>query len=476
MRRIFAIIAAITVLVGAIPTSASAEAIAAAPADAAREKQAFEAGVQAVIYGLPLVMMDVTMKKTTNERRARRGTAPANQFTHFREFPTAAFKDIVRANVDTLYSSAFLDLASEPIVLSVPDTHGRYYLVPIMDAWTNVFASPGTRTTGNHAGSFAITGPGWSGALPAGLKELKSPTNLVWVLGRTQTNGPKDYAAVHAVQDGFKLIPLSSLGRPYVAPESSLYPEVDVQTPPVEQVEKMSAASFFDALARLLKSNPPPASEAPMLAKLAAIGIVPGEKFDAAKLDPVVARGLEGAVSFAIDRLRQAAKLSGSSTNGWRIPPMSVGNYGTAYPLRAAIALIAFGANLPDDAVYPTTYVDGAGSALNGANRYTLHFDPGQTPPVNAFWSVTMYDSQSYFVPNVINRYAISSWMPLKRNHDGSIDIYIQRQSPGGDEEPNWLPAAQGDFNVTLRMYWPKDKPPSILDGSWKPPALMRVP
>lgn len=444
-------------------------------ADVDKEKQAFDAGVQAVIYGLPLVMMDTTRKKTTNEALARRGASPANQFTHLRQFPTAAFKDIVRANVDTLYSSAFLDLSAEPIVLSVPDTGNRYYLVPIMDAWTNVIATPGTRTTGNRAGSYVITGPGWNGSLPAGLTEFKSPTNMVWILGRIQTNGPGDYPAVHTLQDGFKLAPLSSFGKAYVALQSKPYPDVDPNLPPAEQVQKMNAAMFFNLLARLLKSNPPSAADAPVLARLATIGIVPGEAFDLAKLDPAVAAGLEKSVPFALQRLQDAAKQTGNATNGWRIPSMNLGNYGNAYPLRAVIALVAFGANLPADAVYPTTYVDSEGRVLNGVHRYTLHFDSGQTPPVNAFWSVTLYNAQSYFVSNAIDRYAVSSWMPLKKNADGSIDLYIQRDPPGSDKESNWLPAAEGDFNLTLRMYWPQDHSPSIFDGSWKPPGVMQL-
>ncbi len=198
-----------------------------------------------------------------------------NQFVHVRAFPDASFKDVVRANVDTLYSSAWLDLSKEPIVLSVPDTRGRYYLMPMIDAWTNIFASPGKRTTGTKAGHFAITGPGWSGTLPKGVQELKSPTNMVWIIGRTQTNGPKDYAAVHAIQDGYKLVPLSAFGKPYTAPKGEVDPAVDMKTPPVEQLKKMTTEAFLGRLAALLKANPPPASEAPVLAKLAKIGVVP---------------------------------------------------------------------------------------------------------------------------------------------------------------------------------------------------------
>lgn len=190
-----------------------------------------EAGAQAVIYGLPLVLMDITMRKTTNVSTERRLAKPINQFAHLRVFPTAAFKDVVRANVDTLYSSAFLDLAREPLVLSVPDTQGRYYLLPMMDAWTNVFATPGSRTTGTKSGTFLITGPDWRGPVPEGMRQLKSPTNLAWILGRTQTNGPVDYAAVHAIQDGYTLVPLSLYGRPYTPPAGAFDPTVDMNTP-----------------------------------------------------------------------------------------------------------------------------------------------------------------------------------------------------------------------------------------------------
>jgi hypothetical protein len=346
----------------------------------------------------------------------------------------------------------------------------------MFDAWTNVFASPGARTTGTRVGKFVITGPGWTGPLPAGMQELKSPTNIVWILGRTQTNGPEDYPAVHAIQKGYQLIPLSGFGKPYTAPEGGVDPNIDMKTPPVEQLQRMSAAQYFDELARLLQSNPPPTADAGVLAELAKIGVIPGRKFDVTKLDPVVVKGLERSVTVALERLQEAAKQTGTPVNGWRIPAMILGNYGTNYRARALIALIAFGANLPADAVYPTTFVDAEGKPLNGAHRYRLHFDKGHTPPIKAFWSVTLYDPQSFFVANPLNRYALSSWMPLKRNADGSLDLYIQHDSPGKSFEVNWLPAAAGDFNITLRMYWPTDQSPSIIDGSWKPPGVIRVP
>jgi len=447
----------------------------AAAAAAAKEKEGLEAGVEAIAYGFPLVIMDATCRKLTNVATAGPEAAPVNQFAHMPKFPDASFKDVVRANVDTLYSSACLDLSKEPIVLSVPDTKGRYYLMPMVDAWTNIFASPGKRTTGTKAGHFAITGPGWTGSLPAGVSELKSPTNLVWIIGRTQTNGPSDYAAVHAIQKQYKLTPLASFGKPYTPSQATVDPAVDMKVAPVDAVMKLGTTAFFDRMAALMKQNPPPAADAPVLAKLAKIGIVPGEKFDPSKLDPAIAKGLEKALPVALEKLTAASKETGEAVNGWRVPSMKLGDFGTDYGTRAVVALVGLGANLAADAVYPSAFVDGEGKTLSGANRYVLHFDKGQEPPVRAFWSVTMYNPESFFVANPINRYAVSSWMPFKRNADGSLDLYIQKESPGKDKEANWLPAPDGEFNVTMRMYWPTEKAPSIMDGTWKPPALKKV-
>ena len=451
----------------------NAEATAKAAVDRAREDEAAKVGVDAVVYGLPLVIAELTKRVQTNVAAPEPNAhAPVNQFGSMVKYPTAADKDIVRMNVDTLYSFAFLDLTAEPIILSVPDTRGRYYLMPLIDAWTNVFASPGKRTTGTKAGNFAITGPGWTGTLPAGMTEYKSPTNLVMIGGRTQANGPADYPAVNAIQKQYKVTPLSAWGKPYTPPAGVVNPGVDM-SPPVEQVAKMSAATYFKTLAALLKASPPPPADAPMLAQLAKIGIVPGQDFDMSKLDPVVAKGLEKSVETAMAKLQADAKETGKPVNGWNILPMNLAAFGTDYGLRAVIALIGFGANIAADAVYPSAFVDADGKPLDGANRYVLHFDKGQAPPANAFWSLTMYNAQSFFVENPINRYNIAAWMPLKYNKDGSLDIYIQRESPGKAKESNWLPAPEGEFSVTMRIYWPK---PEALDGTWKPTAIARVP
>jgi hypothetical protein len=437
------------------------------------EEEAQKMGVEAVVYGLPLVVMDLTKRVSTNVPGPQPNAhAPINQFGSMLEYPSASDHTIVRMNRDTLYSFAWLDLSKEPMVLSVPDTKGRYYMMPLLDAWTNVFASPGKRTTGTKAGNFAITGPGWVGKLPGGVTQIKAPTNTVWVTGRTQTNGPRDYAAVHALQKQYKLTPLSAFGKSYTPPPGVVNPAVDTKTAPVDQASKMDAATFFKALSRLMAANPPPAADAPALALLAKIGVVPGQDFDPGKLDPAVAKGLENSVQITLEKLQTAAKQLAKPVNGWQVPPMKVGQFGTDYGLRAVAALIGLGANIPADAIYPNAFTDADVKPLTGANRYMVHFDKGQTPPANAFWSLTMYDAQSFFVENPIKRYNISSWMPLKYNEDGSLDVYIQKDSPGKDQEANWLPAAAGDFSITMRVYWPK---PAMLEGSWTPPPLKRV-
>jgi hypothetical protein len=436
-------------------------------------EQAREIGIEAVIYGYPMVICDVTKRVQTNVAEPEHnGHAPINQFSNFLKYPTAAYHDVVRINVDTLYSFAWLDLSVEPMILSVPNTHGRYYLMPMLDAWTNVFASPGKRTTGTEARSFAIVGPNWKGTLPDGVEELRAPTNMAIIAGRTQANGPAGYAVVNALQEQYRLTPLSAWGKPYTPPRGMVDPTIDVKTPPVDQVNRMSAAVFFKTLAALMKDNPPSPADASIVSKLAKIGVVPGQDFDINKLDPAVAAGLEQSVQMAVAKVQTEGPKIGTRVNGWNILPMNIANFGTDYQTRAIVALMGLGANIAKDAIYPTAFVDSNRSPLNGANRYVLHFDRGELPPANAFWSLTMYDAHSFLVDNLINRYNIAGWMALKRNPDGSLDVYIQRDSPGKDKESNWLPAAQAEFNVTLRIYWPKE---SVLDGTWKPTAIQMV-
>jgi hypothetical protein len=428
---------------------------------------------EAYIYGFPLVLMDLTRQAMTNVAKPGATTAPVNQLCNLREFPDPAATAVVSPNADTLYTFSFLDLTREPMVLSLPEMDNRYYLMQMLDAWTNVFASPGTRTTGSSKCDFAIVGPSSKGTLPENVKVIKAPTSMVWVVGRTQTNGKEDYAAVNAIQDQYKLTPLSAWGKTYTPPGNSpVDPAVDMKTPPVEQVIHMDANTFFSRLNALMKGNPPAAADADALKRFAPLGIAPGKPFDLKDLDPAVAKSLEEGVRTGLARIiAEAKKTHGKMLNGWEFMS-DVGRYGTNYSWRAVVALIGLGANLPEDAVYPRATKDAGGQPLTGANNYVIRFAKGQLPPVGAFWSITLYNSRQFFVTNPINRYAIGDRDKLKFDDDGSLTIYVQNESPGKDKESNWLPAPQDSFNLFMRLYWPKKE---IIEGAWKPPEVKRV-
>jgi hypothetical protein len=426
---------------------------------------------EAYIYGYPLVLMDLTRHALTNVARSGEEAAPVNQISNVRKFPEPSDTAVVSPNADTLYSFAFLDLAREPIVLSVPDTGNRYYLMQMLDAWTNVFASPGTRTTGNDQGDFAIIGPSGKGTLPENVKVIKSPTSMAWIIGRTQTNGTEDYPAVNAIQDQYKLTPLSAWGKPYTPRSAPVDSSFDTETSPVDQVAKMDASAFFARLNALMKDNPPAATDAAALKRFAPLGIIPGKPFDLRSLDPGVAKNLEGCVRRGLAVIRaEAKKPQGKVVNGWEFTS-NVGRYGTDYLWRAVVAHIGLGANLPEDAVYPRATKDSDGQPLSGAHPYVIRFAQGQLPPVEAFWSITLYNSQQFFVPNALNRYALGDRDKLKFEDDGSLAIYVQNHSPGKDRESNWLPAPKDSFTLLLRLYWPKKE---VFQGEWKPPEVAR--
>ncbi len=441
-------------------------------ADPLSEKEATEIGIEAYIYGYPLVTMEYTRRVMTNSGIPKDHHAPMGMFYNAKTYPDASFRDVTAPNADTLYSSAWLDLTREPYVLSLPDEGDRYFLIPMLDAWTNVFQVPGKRTTGDKAQKYLISGPGWSGKVPEGVTEYKSPTNLVWIIGRTYCTGtPEDYKAVHALQAQYKLVPLSSYGQVTIPPPGKVDPNIDMKTPVRDQVNKLDAGAYFAQMASLLKGNPPAKEDAPIVARLAKIGIVPGKDFDISKLDPAVAKGLQGVPKVAQEKIQGHFKTAGQMVNGW-VFTTKAGVYGTDYLQRATITYFGLGANRPQDAVYPTSEVDGDGKPYSGANKYVMRFPKGQTPPVDAFWSVTMYNSDYFFVANPLNKYTVSPRNALKYNEDGSLDIYIQNESPGKDREANWLPAPKDKFVLMMRMYWPKEKAPSIIDGSWTPPPV----
>ncbi len=451
-----------------------------AAADLVKAKEAEETGIDAYTYAYPLVTMELTRRQFTNVEQPGPAHAPMGQFIKFRSYPAVDNHTVTAPNADTLYTTVWLDVSKEPWIVSSPDMKGRYFLLPMLDGWTTVFADPGKRTTGTGAQTFAITGPGWTGTLPPGVKEYKSATGIVWLLGRIYCTGtPEDYAAVHALQDKMTAVPLSAFGKPYTPAPGSVDASVDMKTAIREQVNAMDAPSYFKLFAQLLKTNPPTADDAPMVAKLAKIGIVPGQDFDASKLDPAVAKGLSGVPKPAQDSIMKMMKeglVLGDShlTDGW-VYFTKTGVYGTDYRNRAFITAIGLGANLPQDAVYPTSEGPDVLKKYDGAKKYVMHFPKGELPPVNGFWSLTMYDANYFFVPNPINRYTVSQRNKFQVNKDGSVDLYVQNESPGKAKEQNWLPAPKDKFILMLRLYWPKEKPPSLLDGSWKIPQVKEV-
>jgi hypothetical protein len=438
------------------------------------EQEAYEIAKDAYICAYPLVLQDATMRQLTNftEPTGIVGQGPFNRFSHATAFPPADFKAVVRANVDTLYSIAWLDLGPEPLVLSVPAVD-RYFLLQMVSLWTDVFDAPGSRTTGrNTAREFLLVGPRWQGEAPKGLEIIRSPTRSATIGGRTQTNGTADYDNVHKIQAGYKLTPLSAWGKgDYAPPKGKVDPDIDMKTPPPVQVEKMDAAAFFARCAELLKDNPPGTHDYPMVHRLERVGFKVGQGFDLNAAPPDVKKAFErGTADGKTLVVSLGKKAAGEGGKGW-VYNTTGGSFGVNYRERAAIAYAALGENLPQDAVYPSLSVDSEGKALDGNRKYVLHFEKGKLPPVDAFWSVTAYDADGYFIANALKRQALGNRDKLQTNADGSLDLYIQADSPGPDTEANWLPVTKAPFTLLMRLYSPKDE---VLDGSWTPPPLKR--
>ena len=439
-------------------------------------EQTIRDAVDVYIYGYPLVTMDMTRKQTTNVATAQASRAPMGQFIRMRAYPTAAYRDVPGANTDTLYTMVWLDVSNEPWILSIPDMGNRYYMMPMLDAWTNVFQSPGSRTTGGKAQKYAITGPSWTGKLPEGVTEYKSPSGLVWILGRIYCRGTEqDYAKVHTLQDQFSVVPLSSYGKPYTPPAGEVAANLDMKTTTVEQVAGLSVYDYFSYLAELMKANPPLPQDGPAVETMARIGLTPGKGFDPSKLNLLDQQTIKTVPKLALQEMAQRVGQQ-APINGWIYFPTGVGDWGTDYLLRATTAWLGPGWNRIQDAVYPLSKKDAAGEAYDGAKyRYTIHIDSGQFPPVKGFWSLTMYDHENFLAQNALSRYSLSQRDKFVTNPDGSVDLYIQADSPGKGKDANWLPAPKAQFGLMLRLYWPTETPPSILDGTWKPPAVSKV-
>ncbi len=421
-------------------------------------------GAEAYLFGYPLVMMDTT------RAHSQKYIGPENELRRVRLFPDASFKDVVRPNVDTLYTTAFISMKEGPWVFEMPANEERYELMPFMDAWTDVFASPGTRTqeaqNKTHGDLFLLVGPQWQGVPPAGMKLLRSSTDLVWLIGRTQTNGTSDFERVHRLQDRLKLYRLGS----QTSPPSKWQASSQTSAPPVVQMKQLGTPEFYQRLMALMIENPPKAADQVMMQRLAALQLVPGKPVNLSVIDHAC---------FALGRwianLKVAQALQQKGNDGtWSSPPLNLGQYGTDYNLRAAVAMVGLGANLPEDALYPNTRLDHEGQALTGQHRYKLHFEAHQLPPVKAFWSITAYGADEFLIANEIKRFALGDRDKLIYNADGSLDIWIQAARPAdAAQASNWLPVkANAPFLLNARLYWPQ---PEALQGKWKMPAVQRL-
>ena len=487
-------------------------------------EDAVRTAVDAYVFGYPLVTFDMARRQQTNVAEADAEHAPMGQLIKMRSYPAVDNHCCAAPNADTLYTLAWLDVSGEPWVFSIPDMGDRYYIMPMLDGFSEVFmvASPGT--TGSQPQTYAITGPGWSGTLPDGVTRVESPTAIVWILGRIYSAGtPEDYDAVHALQDQFSVVPLSAYGNPYSPPVGAVDPNFDMKTSVRKLVNSMDIYEYFNYLAQLLKTNPPKPEDAAMVEKLVKIGLVPGQDFDPTTLRALESPAVESVPAAAQEEMgakqivhsrphftqgigdisapdfdtsklgtldKQVIKLvpklgllkmarrmkQQPTTNGWLYFTEGVGNFGTDYVVRGMANLLGPGWNRPEDAVYPISQKDAEGNKYDGTKyNYIMHFEKGGLPPVDAFWSLTLYDEKLFFVPNAIDRYNLSQRNSFITNADGSVDFYIQSESPGKEKEANWLPAPKGKFSLVLRLYGPPKTSPTILDGSWTPPPVKRA-
>jgi hypothetical protein len=428
--------------------------------------------VDAYVYGYPLVTFDMVRQQQTNVAVPDAEHAPMGQVIKMRTYPAVDNHCCAAPNADTLYTEVWLDVSKEPWIFSIPDMGDRYYIMPMLDGWSEVFGVASSRTNGGKPQTYAITGPGWSRSLPPGVTQVKSPTGMVWILGRIYCTGtPEDYKAVHALQDQFSVVPLSAYGKAYTPPPGIVDPSIDMKTAVRKQVNGLDIDAYFSRLANLMKTNSPVAQDASIVARMANIGLVAGQDFDRSKLgflDRLVPKVALLKMGLLLKRQK--------TTNGWLYFTKGVGNFGTDYRLRGMANLLGPGWNRPLDAVYPLSQKDANGDEYNGAeHKYVMRFEKNQMPPAEAFWSVTMYDTDFFFVPNPIDRYELSQRNNFTANSDGSVDLYLQAESPGKDKEANWLPAPNGKFALVMRIYSPRQTPPSIVDGSWTPPPVKRM-
>lgn len=419
-----------------------------------------EAAGRGYIFGYPLILMDETRASVLRDAGVR-----SNRLHHVRTLPAAGDTTVVRPNTDTLYSLAWLDLADGPQVLHVPPMPGRYWLFQGLDAWTNVFADPGIRTAGSAGGRFLFAGPDWNGPVPDGATLYRSPTRMAWLLGRIEIDGPEDLRPVQTLQDAVRLAPLDA-ARTQMIPARRPF---DGDLPPPGRLRAMEPRTVFRRLAALMAENPPAAEDTPALNLLAKINVEPADAPDWSGFGPLALAAMAKGVETARSRLADASP----GESGWTTPEPHIGSYGTDYAYRAGVARYGLGANLPEDALYPSTQTDASGASLEGGGVYRLRFEAGELPPVNGFWSITLYNAAGYLVANPAERYTLSSRDSLVVDDDGAVTLDIHPGPPAPGREANWLPAPpEASFNLLGRLYWPRQR---ALSGKWTMPPVVRV-
>ena len=427
-----------------------------ANSDISEDVNLTETAEKAYIFTLPLYIM----------YRTRWKIGGVNEFRHRRRLTDPNSRAVTSPNNDTLNSSAWLDLESDPLVLHVPDTSGRYYSLQFLDFYTNTFAYIGQRTTGTRVGDYLVVGPANEGEIPPDLPIIKSPTNEVWLISRFLIDGPEDLSSVHALQNQLSITPLSS----WMDRES-----VNTRDKPTKALilpNPEDPWNYFKIVNLVLTKNPPPASEKAYIEEFKRIGIGPGLIFDPNRFSEKQREEILEGIKQGKDRLKSISKKKPRGRNGWTVPNLLIGNYGTNYILRAIVAVVGLGAHTREEAMYFRAIPER--EPFHGRNRYVLHFEKDGFPPVDAFWSLTMYrvekDMRSFLIENPINRYSVGDRTKgLKYNSDGSLDIYIQYNSPGSDKESNWLPAPDGKFRVVLRAYQPRKQ---LLEGRYLIPKI----
>ena len=439
----------------------------------AKAKQAYALGVQAYIWGYPMVVMQKSRDAMTKggdspvtpDQFNKSGLlfAPVNQVANAWGMLGPKFSAVQSGNSDTQYSVTWFDSSKEPYVLQIPDGNGRYYTYQFIDAYTNNFHYASTRTKGSQDQNYALVAPGWTGKLPEGVIRVDCPTPTGFIIGRWFVASEKDVAAVNVIQKKVTMTPLSSYGKAYTPP----------RVPVVPAKKYTGDLAFFEQLGDTLVLNGAPAADDGLLGLLKNIGLTVDHGFDPSGLSDGEKKALAQAITEGDAMLAAKSASMGKEVNGWQLSPVLDEYFGNDYLFRAAIGYQAMFVNTPIEAYYPGVFKDTDGKTLDGSTgEYILTFAKGKTPPVGAFWSTTMYDAKKRLMTeNLINRYKIGSADNLKANADGSTTIYIQADSPGKDKESNWLPAPKEPFYMLFRMYQPDIE---ILNGQYELPGVVK--